>query len=205
MYPTLLTLPPELRNQILELLFYGAEISALCKYHRPNPFQRANYGILAANKQLHREASTILFHNAVLHLDIIETDKHVPYLVPYLATKTVLPVWSWYVRDKYRDNGTDLEFLQRWHGLQKVRHVEMSLPLQDDVSWLAIDPGFGRFMEFCEMAAGFVNGLPEVETLTIYADADGVRWMEKYKENLRALTPTKLVIWARDNSGRHQP
>ena len=199
MYPTLLTLPPELRDQILELLFYGAELSTLCKCHRPNPFQRANYGILAANRQLHREASTILFRGAVLRLDIPEMDNYVPHLL----TKTVIPVWSWYVRDRYRDNGTDLEFLRRWQGLKRVRHVEMSLPLEDDMGWLVINPGFDRYLEGCEMAVGFVNGLPEVESLTVYTDADGVPWMEKCKEILRALTTAKLVILARDGSCGH--
>lgn len=201
MSPTLLTLPPELRNQILEVLFYGAELTTLCRCHRPNPFQRANYGILAANKQLHREASAILFHGAVLHLNTSEMDD----FVPGLATKTVIPVWSWYVRDKYRDNGTDLEFLQRWQGLKKVRHVEMSLPLQDDIGWLAVNPGLGQYIEGCETAVGFVNGLPEVESLTVYTDADGLPWMEKCKEKLRGLTTAKLVIVARDDNCRRQP
>ena len=196
MYPTLLTLPPELRDQILEMLFYGAELSTLCKCHRPNPFQRSNYGILTANKQLHHEASTVLFRGAVLRLDIPEMDNY----VPHLTTKTVIPVWSWYIRDRYRDDGTDLAFLRRWQGLGKVRHVEMSLPLEDDIGWLAIHPGFGRYLEGCEMAVDFLNGLPEVESLTVYTDADGVRWMEKCKETLRGLTFAKLVVLARDES-----
>ena len=197
MNPTLLTLPLELRDQILEMLFYGAELSTLCKCHRPNPFQRSNYGILAANKQLHREASTILFRGAVLRLDIPpEMDEY----VPHLTTRTVIPVWSWYVRDRYRDGGTDLGFLRRWHGLNKVRHVEMSLPLDDDMGWLVINPGFDRYLEGCEMVVDFLNGLPEVESLTVYTDAGGVPWMERCKEILRALTTAKLVILARDGS-----
>ena len=196
MHPTLLTLPLELRDQILELLFYGAELSTLCKCHRPNPFQRSNYGILTANKQLHHEASTVLFRGAVLRLDIPGMDNY----VPHLTTKTVIPVWSWYVRDRYRDDGTDLAFLRRWHGLEKVRHVEMSLPLEDDMGWLVIHPGLGRYLEGCEMAVDFLNGLPEVESLTVYTDADGVRWMEKCKEILRGLTFAKLVVLARNDS-----
>lgn len=208
MSPTLLTLPPELRNQILETVFYGAELTTLCKYHRPNLFQRANYGILAANKQLHREASAILFHGAVLRLDIPEMDVWVPRLatnVPDLTTKTVIPVWSWYIRDKYRDSGTDLEFLQRWQGLEKVRFVEMSLPLEDEIGWLAVNPGLGHFIWSCETAAGFVNRLPEVESLTVYTDAGGLPWMEKCKEKLRGLTRAKLMIVAKDDICSCQP
>lgn len=210
--PTLLTLPPELRNQILETLFYGAELSTtlLCKHHhhRPNPFQRANYGILAANKQLHREASTILFHGAVLRLDIVPNMTIDDRYVPRFATKTVVPLWSWYVRDRYRDSGgTDLEFLRRWQGLKKVRHVELSLvpvPLKRDVGWRAISPGLlGRYLEdCCEMVVGFVNGLPEVERLIVSIDADGSFRMEKCKDKLRALTTAKLVTTAKGDDCR---
>ena len=199
MYPTLLTLPRELRDQILEELFYGAELSTLCECHRPNPFQRANYGVLAASKQLHRETSTILFRGAVLRLAVTEIDDH----VLHLGTKTVLPVWSWYVRDRYRDSGTDLEFLRRWHGLKKVRHVEMSLPLEEDIGWLEFKPGYDRNQEGCKIAVDFLNGLPEVESLTVYTDADGRPWMEKCKGILRGLTTAKLVILARDGSCGH--
>lgn len=199
--PTLLTLPPELRNQILEMLFYGAELTTLCRYHRPNPFQRANYGILAANKQLHREASAILFHGAVLRLNAPWKDG----FVQDLTTKTVIPIWSWYVRDKHLDSGTDLDFLRRWQGLKKVRHVEMSLPSNEDIGWLVVNPGLGRFVEDCETTVNFVNGLPEVESLTVYTDADGLPWMEKCKEKLHGLTTAKLLIVARDNICRRQP
>ena len=201
MSPTLLTLPPELRDQILELLFFGAELSTLCKCHRPNPFQRANYGILTANKQLHHEASTVLFRGAVLHLGTSGIGGY--HYLPQLTTKTVIPVWSWYVRDRYRDNGTDLEFLRRWQGLEKVRHVEMSLPLVDDIDWWIINPGLGRYLEVCEMVVSFINGLPEVESLTVYRDADGESWMEEW-ETLRALTTAKLVVLARDGSCGHK-
>ena len=194
MSPTLLTLPPELRDQILELLFYGAELSTLCKCHRPNPFQRANYGILTANKQLHHEASTVLFRGAVLSLDILEKD---------LTTKTVIPVWSWYVRDRYRDEGTDLDFLRRWQGLEKVRHVEISLPLNEDIGWCVSIPDFGRYLEGYKMAVRFINELPEVESLTVYTDAYGEIWMEQW-EALRAFTTAKLVISPRDGTCGHK-
>ena len=200
MNPTLLTLPPEIRDQILEFLFYGAELSTLCKCHRPNPFQRANYGILAANKQLHHEASTILFHGAVLRLDIPEMNNH----VPYLATKTVLPVWSWFVRDRYYDNGTDLEFLRRWQRLKKVRHFEMSLPSKVRVGWLVRKPRPGRYAKGCQMAVDLLNGLPEVESLTVYTDADGVRWMKKCKKTLLGLRIPKLEILSMDNNCGHK-
>ncbi|KAL9073264.1 MAG: hypothetical protein Q9161_003096 [Pseudevernia consocians] len=88
---SLLTLPPELRNQILETLFFGDQLSTLCKNPRRNPFQRANYGVLTANKQLHREASSILFHGAVLRLEVAQ---ELTNWLPSLMTKTVIPVWS---------------------------------------------------------------------------------------------------------------
>lgn len=124
----LLNSPREIRDQILETLFFSDQLYTVCKEHRPNPFQRANYGILATNKQLHREASKILFHGAVLRLDI--TQEATEYL-PSLMTKTVIPVWSSQVRDRYHDKGTRLDFLRSWQGLRRVRHVEMSLLSQN--------------------------------------------------------------------------
>ena len=200
MYPTLLALPLEIRDQILELLFFGAELPTLCKCHRPNPFQRANYGILAANKQHHHAASAILFRGAVLRLEIPQIDDY----VPYLATKTVLPVWSWYVRDRYRDNGTDPEFLRRWQGLKRVRHFEMSLTLLFRVGRRECKSRCGRYPKGCQMAVDLLNGLPEAESLTVYTDADAFRWMEKCEEILRALKIAKIVILADIGSCGHK-
>ncbi|CAD6571556.1 MAG: hypothetical protein ASARMPREDX12_004575 [Alectoria sarmentosa] len=198
-----LTLPPELRNQILETLFFGAQLSTLCKCHRRNPFQRANYGILATNKQLHCEASNILFHGAVLRLDIAQ--EMMDYL-PSLVTKTVIPAWSWSVRDRYRDKGTDLEFLQGWQGLRRVRYFEMSLPSELMIDGLPrmTEEGMWRYLTACDIAVGFVNGLPDVESLTIDTDADGSAWLEKCKEKLRAMISAKLVILDMDDCCGHQ-
>lgn len=189
----LLTLPPELRNQILETLFFGAELSTLCKYHRPNPFQRANYGILAANKQLNREASNILFHGAILRIGIAQSPQG--YL-PSLMTRTVIPTWSWYIRDKYRDRGgIDLEFLQPWQGLRRVRHVEIEL--YSDFTQGGI-PGvttesLWQYTKGCEMVVDFLNGLPDIESLIIDTDVDGFPWLEECKKKLREVTSAKLV------------
>ena len=204
---TMLSLPPELRNQILETLFFGARLSTLCKSHRRNPFQRGNYGILAANKQLRREASNILFHGAVLRLEIAKEPME---YAPSLVTKTVIPVWSWFIRDRYRDMGTDLEFLQYWPGLRKVRHFEMILlsELEIDELPMVTAKGLRRYRKACEIAVGFLNdsvGLPDVESLTIYTDADGSRWMDKCMEELRATINTTLVISKMSDCRGHQP
>lgn len=205
----LLTLPPELRNQIFETLFFGAQLCTLCKSHRRNPFQRANYGILAANKQLHHEASNILFHGAVLRLDIAH--RPMDYL-PSIVTKTVIPVWSWLIRDRYCDMGTDcdmgthLQSLQCWQGLRKVKHYEMSLlsELQIDGLPRVTEEGLWRYLKACGIAVGFLNGLPDVESLTVYTDADGSPWMNKCKEELRAVTGAKLVISGTNDCCGHQ-
>ena len=191
MSPTLLTLPPELRNQILESLFFGAELSTLCMCHRPNPFRRANYGVLAANKQLHREASNILFHGAVLRLQEVSTDNDD---TPHITTKNVIPVWSWLIRDRYRELGTDVEFLQRWQGLKKVRHVEVSL----HAMWYLGDPLFpdeSRDVQACRMIFGFVRGLPELESLMVYTLRDDAAFLEKeLMLPARSATKAKVIM-----------
>ena len=40
----------------------------------------------------------------------------------------------------------------------------------------------------------FLNGLPGIESLIIYTDADGPPWLERYKKKLREVTSAKLVI-----------
>ena len=80
----------------------------------------------------------------------------------------------------------------------------MSLPLKEDGDSLVFNPGFGRYLEGCKVAVRFLNGLPEVESLTVYTDADGVRWMKKCMKALRSLTTAKLVISARDGSCGHK-
>ena len=198
MYPTLLTLPAELRNLVLELLFFDAELSTLCKCHRPSPFQRANYGILAANKQLHREASTILFHGAVLRVGIIKTDAlEVDVMnnyTPFLVTKTVVPIWSWYVRDRYRDNGTDLGFLERWHGLKKVRHVEFCMSFKNKF-WI----DFGAF----HSALPFLDSLPEIESLTVYTEAYQLEYVKSNVERVRLPELTKVMVLPMDDVRGH--
>ena len=202
----LLTLPPELRNQILETLLFGAQLSTFCKYHRPNPFQRANYGILAVNKQLYREASNILFHGAILRLDM---NLAPPDYLPPLVTRTVIPTWSWYIRDKYRDRGgTDLEFLQSWQGLRRVRHVEIEMTIfsdfkEDGKTWINAG-GLLLYTKDCEVLVDFLNGLPGIESLTIHTDAHGSPWLEACEKKLREVTSAKLVILGiGDCCGRH--
>lgn len=197
----LFTLPPELRNQVLETLFFGAQLSTLCKCHRSNPFQRANYGILATNKQLHREASDVLFRGAVLRLNVAEMVD----VAGTIVTKTVVPVWSRYVRDRYCDRGTDLGFLRGWHGLDRVRHVEMNLSsaLTPDGPAGISRWELGQYLKVCEIAAEFVSRLPDVEDLTVNADVDRFRMVEMCKEELRAVTDAKVLILGRDIVCRH--
>ena len=183
----LLTLPPELRNQILETLFFGADVSTLCRCHRPNPFQRANYGILSANKQLHREASSILFHDAVLHLGTwVKNEK-----TPFFTTSTVLPIWSWLVRDRYHVNGTDIDFLQHWYGLKKIRHVVINF-----ASYFLFRHDSPEY----DLVVGLLKELPELESLTIrtrrHIDKGGSREfvLKKLIKNLRPSTTAKPVL-----------
>ena len=183
----LLALPPELRNQILETLFFDAQLSTLCKSHPRNPFQRANYGILAANKQLRCEALSILFHGAVLRLNIdLESDSG----VTTICTKTVIPVWSWYIRDRYRDQGTDLEFLQGWQGLRRIRHVEV----RERALQLMVEEELSDNFDAWEIAVRFLDRLPDVESLTIYTDWYGSDLMVHCEKKLRSMTSANLVV-----------
>lgn len=83
----------------------------------------------------------------------------------------------------------------------------MSLPSELKIDGLSsiTEEGLWRYLKACEIAVGFVNGLPDVESLTIYTDADGSAWLEKCKGKLRAMISAKLVILERDDSCGHQP
>ncbi len=111
-------------------------------------------------------------------------------------TRTVIPTWSWYIRDKYRDRGgIDLEFLQPWQGLRRVRHVEIEL--YSDFTQGGI-PGvttesLWQYTKGCEMVVDFLNGLPDIESLIIDTDVDGFPWLEECKKKLREVTSAKLV------------
>ena len=192
----LLALPPELRDQILETLFFDAQLSDLCKSHPRNPFQRANYGILAANKQLRREAIDIVFHGAVLRLDI---DLEAESGLPTLYTKTVIPVWSWYIRDRYRDKGTDLGFLKGWQGLRNIRHVEVSQPPH-----LMTEEALSVNLNAWEMAIRFLDGLPDVGSLTIYTEWHGSISMKDCEKKLRSMTSVKLLVLGTGDCCAHQ-
>ena len=191
----LLALPPELRNQILETLFFDAQLSTLCKSHPRNPFQCVNYGILAANKQLRREALDIMFHGAVLRLDI---DSEWGYGLPTLYTRTVIPIWSWYIRDRYRDNGVDLEFLLGWQGLRRIRHVEV----RERAPQVLIEEELSANFEEWEIAVRFLDGLPDAESLTIRTGWYGHDMMMQCEKKLRSMTSTNLLVMGTgDNCG----
>ena len=194
----LLALPPELRNQILETLFFDAQLSTLCKSHPRNPFQRANYGILAANKQLRREALNIMFHGAVLRLDV---DLEWGYELPTLYTRTVIPVWSWYIRDRYRDNGIDLEFLLDWPGLRRIRHVEV----RERVPQLMIEEELSANFDAWEIAVRFLTRLPDVESLTICTEWHVPVIMQQLEKALRSTTNAKLLVMGKGNNYGCQP
>ena len=193
----LLALPPELRNQILETLFFDAQLSTLCKSHPRNPFQRANYGILAANKQLRREALNIMFHGAVLRLvKGGESESG----VPILYTKTVIPVWSWYIRDRYRDQGTDLGFLQGWQGLRRIRHVEVR-----ESALQLVEEELADNFDAWEIAVRFLDRLPDVESLTLYTEWYGSDLMMHCEKKLRSMTSANLLVMGTGDNCGHQP
>ena len=80
----------------------------------------------------------------------------------------------------------------------------MNLPSELKIDGLPrmTEEGLWRYLKACERAVGFLNGLPDVESLTICTDADGSPRMEKCKEVLRAMTSAKLVMMAgADNCG----
>ena len=93
-----------------------------------------------------------------------------------------------------------MEFLRRWWGgrIERAKHFEIYLPFKDGVEWLASSSSSGRYVRGCEMAVQFLNGLPEVESLTVYTDADDVRWVRKCRKALRGLRTAKVVMLARD-------
>ncbi len=62
-----------------------------------------------------------------------------------------------------------------------------------------------RYLNACEMAVGFLNGLPDVESFTLFTeDADWFDWMEKCKEALRAVKSAKLVVLRPGDACGHQ-
>ena len=193
----LLALPPELRNHILETLFFDAQLSTLCESHPRNPFQRANYGILAANKQLRREALNILFHGAVLRLNI---NFEFGFVLPTLYTKTVIPIWSWYIRDRYRDKGIDLEFLQGWQGLRRIRHVEVRGRAFHFMVGEELLVNFDPW----ESAVRFLDRLPDVESLTIYTEWHRSDLMMQCEKKLRSMTSANLLVVGTGDSYVHQ-
>ena len=194
----LLALPPELRNHILETLFFDAQLSTLCKSHPRNPFQCVNYGILAANKQLRREALNILFHGAVLRLDIeLEWGSG----LPTLYTRTVIPIWSWYIRDRYRDNGIDLEFLQDWQGLRRVRHIEV----RERPPRFMLENVLLANSDAWEIAFRFLKRLPDVESLTIYTKWYEPDLMVQCEKKLRPMTSANLLVMREDDDCWNRP
>ena len=57
-----------------------------------------------------------------------------------------------------------------------------------------------RYLSACEMAVGFFNGLPDVESFMLFTeDADWMTWREKCKETLRAMKSAKLVVLRPDD------
>ena len=67
------------------------------------------------------------------------------------------------------------------------------------------EEGLWRYLKVCGIAVAFLDGLPDVESLTIYTDADGSPWMKKCAEKLRATTNAKLVILGTGDSCGYQP
>lgn len=67
------------------------------------------------------------------------------------------------------------------------------------------EEGLWRYLKACGIAIAFLNGLPDVESLKIYTDADGSPWMNKCKEELRAMTIAKLVILGTGDCCGHPP
>ena len=66
----LFDLPTEIRDQILEIHFFGSSLADQSVCYRPNPFKTKNYNLLSVNKQLYQESNAVLDRGAVLHTQV---------------------------------------------------------------------------------------------------------------------------------------
>ena len=139
-----------------------------------------------------------MFHGAVLRLDI---DLEIGYELPTFYTRTVIPVWSWYIRDRYRDNGIDFEFLLDWPGLRRIRHVEVREPAPQ----LMIKGELSANFHAWEIAVRFLTRLPDVESLTICTEWHVPVMMQQLEKALRSTTNAKLLVMGKGDSCGHQP
>ena len=158
----LLDLPVEVRDDILEIHFFGKKLAELSACYRPNPFKRENYRILEVNRQLYQEASAVLDRGAVLHLelDIFEWDPNPGHVVATadVSHQEISKHWS----------PTTLDILKQWPRFNRTRNfrlcissaVETGDPLPEYFSDL--------LFRYCSTTAASLRNCPGMQTLTIH-------------------------------------
>lgn len=214
----LLCLPAEIRDHILELTFFGSELSEICKCYRPNPFQREKYGVLLVNHQLYKESSDIISRGAVLQLAIflqMEGDGAVVAL-------DVSPYWTWRKGSLWEANRerrlgsswqpTILELLRQWPRLAMIRHVQVRVPrtpshmqekeLLGDENF---EQPFDRIrLKCCTDLAELLKELPVVETVIVSTGVQLATQLREFSKPLRELCDAKGAEFLIQVHGRCQ-
>ena len=200
----LLCLPRELRDHILELMFFGSELSELCKCHRPNPFQREKYGVLLTNHQLYKESVDVISRGAVLQLAIFLQVVGNGAVVAL----DVSPYWTWRMGSLWEASEkrvspswqpTVLELLRHWPRLAMIRHVQVRVPrtpfhmqereLLGDENF---EQPFDRIrLKGCTDVAELLMELPVVETVIVSTSVQPAAQLQEFAKPLREVCKTK--------------
>lgn len=199
----LLCLPAELRDHILEILFFGSALSETCKCHRPNPFQREKYSVLLTNHQLCKESSDVISRGAVLQLAVsLLGDGAVSAL-------DVSPYWTWRTGSLWEANKekrlgpswqpTILELLRQWPRLAMIRNLQVRVPRtpshmqqRELLGAENFEQPFDRIrLKGCTDVAELLEELPVVETVIVSTTVQLATQRREFTEPLRHLCSTK--------------
>lgn len=200
----LLCLPKELRDYILELMFFGSELSKTCKCHRPNPFQREKYGVLLTNHQLYQESFEVISRGAVLQLAIFLEVVGIEVVVAL----DVSPYWTWRMGRLWKASKkrvspswqpTFLELLRRWPRLAMIRHVQVRVPRtpfhmqeRERLGDENFDIPFDRIrLKGCTDIAELLKELPVVETVIVSTTVKPATQLQECTKPLHELCKTK--------------
>lgn len=201
---TLLCLPLEIRDHILELVFFDFQLRDLCKCHRPNPFQRERYGVLLANHQLYKESSDVVSRGAVLQLALFP---RVPGNGAVVALE-ISPYWTWRTgslweanEHKRPDSGwepTSLELLRRWPRLSLIRHIHVRIP--------SANRPFDQIpLRGCTDIAELLNEPLVIESVIVSASIHPAAEIQELAEPLRETCNAKGAAFSvEDGHGRCQ-
>ena len=161
----LLDLPVEIRNDILEIHFFGEKLAESSVCCRPNPFISKNYPILETNQQIYQEASAVLDRGAVLHLELnmYERDINPGHMVltSDVTHRGISEYWS----------STSLESLKQWPRFNRIRHFRLCISSAINVGkWMHTWPGsFPEILfQYCSKTVDFLRYCPDIQTVTLH-------------------------------------